>query len=227
MLDTMLLILPAGSIGYNMPNERVVEIPWALMQLPQKGLVLDVGSWSATYLESILTVDRQLHCLDPQECRDTIPSNAVFHHQSIIGNTLPRYAYDCVLLLSTIEHIGLPTYGQRPFERGDQLTLADVAQLLTPSGYVVVTVPVGVSKITSWYRQYSPSDLHNLFRHWDAKISYWGFDDDTYTPIDESKVESYSYHYGWQAMQGAGAVAGIIATPRRSQTSKPPLKLKG
>lgn len=202
-----------------MPNERVVEIPWALMQLPQKGTVLDIGSWSATYLDSIPTVDRKLHCLDPQECSDEIPSEAVFHHQSIIGNTLPRYAYDCVLLLSTIEHIGLPTYGQRPFAHGDLLTLAEVTQLLTPAGYVVVTVPAGISKITSWYRQYSPSDLQQLFRNWDAQISYWGVEDGVYTTIDESQVESFTYRYGWDEIGGAGAIAGIIAKPRRNQSS--------
>lgn len=31
--------------------ERVVEIPWALMQLLQKGVVL--GSWSATYVVAV------------------------------------------------------------------------------------------------------------------------------------------------------------------------------
>jgi hypothetical protein len=200
-----------------MPNERVIEIPWALMHLPQKGTVLDIGSWSATYLDSIPTIDRQLHCLDPQECGDVIPDEAIFHHQSIIGNDLPRYAYDCILLLSTIEHIGLPTYNQKPFAQGDLLTLAEVHQLLTPSGYVVVTVPVGVSKITSWYRQYSPSDLRTLFRHWDIEITYWGIENDVYRPIDEAQVETFSYRYGWQEMQGAGAVAGIIAKPRRNR----------
>lgn len=199
-----------------MPNERVVEIPWALMQLPQKGVVLDIGSWSATYLDSIPTADRQLHCLDPQDCRDEIPAGAVFHHQSIIGNDLPRHAFDCVLLLSTIEHIGLPTYGQYPFAHGDRLTLAEVAQLLTPNGYTVVTVPVGISKITSWYRQYSPTDLRTLLKHWDAQISYWGFDGSAYIPIEESEVETYTYRYGWTDVQGAGAVAGVVARPKNT-----------
>lgn len=33
--------------------ERVVEIPWALMQLLQKGVVLDIGSWSATCVVAV------------------------------------------------------------------------------------------------------------------------------------------------------------------------------
>lgn len=208
-----------------MPNERVVEIPWALMQLPQKGTVLDVGSWSATYLASIPSVDRRLHCLDPQECGDEIPPSAIFHHQSIIGNDLPRHAYDCVLLLSTIEHIGLPTYGQHPFAHGDLLTLSEVRQLLTPNGYVIVTLPAGVSKITSWYRQYSPSDLRSLFRHWDAEISYWGMENGVYRPIDEQKVEVFNYRYGWQEVGGAGAIAGIIARPKQPKSAQ--IKPKG
>lgn len=197
-----------------MPNERVVEIPWALSRLPQVGTVLDVGSWSATYLDIIPTADRFLHCLDPQDCRDSIPPQAIFHQESIIGNQLPRHSYDCVLLLSTIEHIGLPTYGLHPFMYGDRLTLAEVAELLAPGGYAVVTVPVGASSITSWYRQYSPADLKALFWGWDTEITYWGRQGRLYVPIEEADVGRYSYRYGWQETFGAGAVAGIVATPR-------------
>jgi hypothetical protein len=190
-----------------MPNERIVEIPWALMQLPQSGIILDIGSCESVYLRSIPQPDRILHCLDPRDCSSEIPAEAVFHQQSIIGNDLPRAYFDAVLVLSTLEHIGLPHYGQKPFEEGDKLALAEIAELLKPGCPAILTLPVGRSKLTWWYRQYSPADLRQLFTHWEIEVVYWGYKDGNYVPISEEEVELYDYDYG----HGAKAVAGVIA----------------
>lgn len=196
-----------------MPNERVIEIPWALQQLPQAGRVLDVGSCEAVYLRVIQQPDRELHCLDPRGCSAEIPAGAVFHHQSLIGNDLPRESYDAVLLVSVMEHIGLPCYEQEPFAGGDAAALTEVRDLLKPGAPAIVTVPAGQSKIVSWYRQYSPADLHRLFSAWIYTISYWGFDGSEYRPIHESEVEAHDYRERFDHLAGAGAVAGIVARP--------------
>ena len=194
-----------------MTNERVIEVPWVLMQLPQFGIILDVGSCDATYLCAIQHSDRILHCLDPRDCSSDIPPGAVFYQQSIIGNDLPRAYYDAVLMLSVLEHIGLPCYGQAPFPNGDQLALAEAWSLLKPSCPVIVTVPVGQSKVVTWHRQYSPTTLHQLFKGWRTEISYWGFDSTRYLPISESEVERHDYRDYPFVGAGSGALAGIIA----------------
>lgn len=202
-----------------MPTERVVEVPWMLTNLPQSGKVLDIGSCGASYLADINQIDRELHCLDPQDCTTAIPSAAKFYKESIIGNSLQRNYYDCVVVLSTLEHIGLPFYDQAPFEHGDKLALAEVWDLLRPAAYTLVTVPAGRSKITSWYRQYSPKDLQALFAGWKIAISYWGYMDRHYIPIEESAVEDFDYREvdgtlyqaGKSVDYGAGALACIMA----------------
>jgi hypothetical protein len=130
--------------------------------------------------------------------------------QSIIGNTLLPQSYDAVLVLSTIEHIGLPHYGQSPFPNGDLLALAEISRLLKPLGYVLVSVPAGRSQVTSWYRQYSPTDLRRLFAGWSTEITYWGYMAGKYQHIDEHDVEHFSYDY----RHGADAVACIMARPQ-------------
>src|SRR5947209_15413620 len=120
-----------------MPIERVVEVPWVLSQVPQTGVILDVGSCDATYLAAIDLPDRQLHCLDPRDCRGGLPAGAVFHHEDIIGNHLPCRQFDAVLAVSTLEHIGLPFYGQAPFPHGDRLALAEIRRLLKTDGRLV------------------------------------------------------------------------------------------
>jgi hypothetical protein len=194
-----------------MTTERVIEIPWALRQLPQSGRVLDVGSCEAVYLGVIQQAGRDLHCLDPRDCSAGLPRGAVFHHQSLIGNTLPRGFFDAVLVLSVLEHVGLPCYEQEPFPRGDEAALAEVAALLKPGAPVIVTVPAGQSKLASWYRQYSPADLRRLFAGWRHQIRFWGFDGAIYRPIQESEVEAYDYRDRHDEHAGAGALAGIVA----------------
>lgn len=192
-------------------NERVIAVPWALSQLPQFGVVLDVGSCDAMYLAAIPSSDRRLHCLDPRDCTQDIPPDVVFLQQSIIGNTLPRAFYDAILGLSTVEHIGLPCYGQKPFSGGDQLALVEFRELLRPGGRLVLTVPAGQSKISSWYRQYSPTDLEHLLVGWQSSVAYWGFDGSQYVPIPESEVTKYDYRDRYGKEAGAGAFAGIVA----------------
>jgi SAM-dependent methyltransferase len=194
-----------------MPTERVIEIPWALMQLPQTGVILDVGSCESTYLGVIQQADRQLHCLDPRDCRAEVPPGAIFHHQSLIGNDLPEQSFDAVLFLSVLEHIGLPCYGLAPFPDGDQLALAEAWRLLKPGSPLIVTLPAGQSKMVSWYRQYSPATLHWLFRDWQPRIVYWGFDGAQYVPIPEAEVEQHDYRDYHACGAGAGALAGIVA----------------
>lgn len=194
-----------------MANERVVEIPWALMQLPHTGTILDVGSCEATYLANIQYPDRKLYCMDVRDCHTSIPAGAVFYRQSIIGNTLPRAFFDAVLILSVLEHIGLPCYEQEPFALGDRLSLAEVWGLLKPGCPVIVTVPAGQGKLASWYRQYSPAMLNSLFQGWRAEIRYWGFNGTQYQPISEHEVEQFDYRDHPYIGAGAGAFAGIVA----------------
>lgn len=195
-----------------MPTERVIEVPWALMQLPQTGVILDVGSCHATYLNVISQPDRELHCLDTDDCSADMPNDVVFHHESIIGNTLPRTFFDAVLCISTIEHIGLPCYGQTPFTYGDELAVTEIWSLLKPGAPLIATLPAGQSKVMSWYRQYTPTALHQLFQNFDAEFYYWAFNNNRYDPVKESDVELYDYrdHPG----AGAGVVAGIVAYRR-------------
>ncbi|HKH45151.1 MAG TPA: hypothetical protein VKM72_10850 [Thermoanaerobaculia bacterium] len=194
-----------------MTTERVIEIPWCLQQIPQSGRILDVGSCEATYLGVIQQVDRELHCLDPRDCARNVPPGAVFHHQSLIGNTLPRNGFDAVLLVSVLEHIGLPCYEQEPFPGGDALALAEAGELLKPGAPALLTLPAGQSKVVTWYRQYSPADLHRLFAGWRHEILYWGFTGGEYRPIPEDEVERYDYRDRHDAGAGAGAMAAVRA----------------
>lgn len=92
---------------------------------------------------------RKLFCLDSRYCCKEIPEGVTFYHQDILGNNLPRSFFDAVLLVSTIEHIGLLCYGQKPVVYGDMLAVSEVWFLLKPGGRLVLTVPVGCVRVDS------------------------------------------------------------------------------
>lgn len=193
------------------PNERVVEIPWALGELPQSGLVLDVGSCDATYLLAIHSGPRRLECLDPRDCRASIPDEIAFHQEPIFGNSLPRGRYDAVLMVSVLEHLGLPTYGQPPLRNGDVRALAECWRLLKGGGRLIATFPAGRPRVLSWYRQYSPKMIAALFAGWIHDVRYWGYTQDGYVEITEDDASAYSYRDRFDGSGGAGALAGVVA----------------
>jgi SAM-dependent methyltransferase len=194
-----------------MTTERVVEIPWALQWLPHRGRILDVGSCEATYLHAVVNPGRELHCVDPRDCRAALPPEARFYGQSLLGNDMPAASFDAVLALSTIEHIGLPSYEQPAFPDGDVLALAEIARLLVPGGRAILTVPAGLSKVASWYRQYGAADLDRLFAGWIHEVTFWAYDGETYRSIDRADLDRYDYRDRHDRDAGAGAVAGIVA----------------
>ncbi|HEY0783976.1 MAG TPA: hypothetical protein VGE98_16075, partial [Thermoanaerobaculia bacterium] len=84
-------------------------------------------------------------------------------------------------------------------------------ELLKPGGRLIATVPVGQSKLASWYRQYSAADLERLFCGWIHRIRSWGYDGVTYTPIAADELDGYDYRDRHDGEAGAGGVAGIVA----------------
>jgi len=74
------------------------------------------------------------------------------------------------------------------------------------------TLPVGSAKVETWYRQYPPARLRDLFVGWNAEFHYWRFDGNAYVVVDENEVRKSDYRdYPWQKGAGAGALGGVFA----------------
>jgi hypothetical protein len=193
-----------------MVTERSVEASWVLSQLPDKGRILDIGSCESTYLGHIMGYD--VDCIDVRDCHDTLPSDVNFYQETLFDNSLPNNSYDAIIAISTLEHIGMPHYGQPYIPDGDILALSEIWWLLKPKGKLIWTVPCGLPKVTSWYRQYDPPQLRQLMSNWDdVSLKYWGFRGTNYVPINEGDVMQYDYFDVISNDQRAGAVAGITA----------------
>lgn len=150
---------PAGT------DERVIEIPWVLSRL-RGPRVLEVGYAFAepAYLAALLTSGFAVTGVDLAEAdaggMETVRADV---------RELPfdDGAFDCVLCVSTLEHVGADNtvYGlaaeSAPEARAK--ALAELRRVLARDGRLLVTVPTGERGDHGWFRQEEPRGWERLF----------------------------------------------------------------
>lgn len=141
-------------------NERILEIPFVLQRLPKTGRILDVGSASSLMALQLASIGYDVTAVD-------VRSYPFQHRQlnyvqeDISRLTLEKKSHDCAIIISTIEHVGLGSYG-------DAQTLSDrdflniIAGYVRAEGSIFLTMPFGKTYQGSWYRVYDSKGLHEL-----------------------------------------------------------------
>jgi SAM-dependent methyltransferase len=155
---------PASSTPALGINERSVEVPWALQRVGSARRVLDVGCSTSDYLAELAQEEpdrgRRVYGLDPdapQPIRDVAVVKG-----TIVAPPFPPACFDLILCISTVEHIGLPIYGQHEFPHGDILAMRHMRRLLAPGGRLLLTVPFGRPQVNPWFRVYDRRGLRRL-----------------------------------------------------------------
>jgi hypothetical protein len=145
-------------------NERSVEVPWARQRVGAARRVLDVGCSTSDYLGDLAGTgsrqDRHIYGLDPDAPRPIRNVGTV--KGTIVAPPFPPTSFDLILCISTVEHIGLPVYGQHEFPHGDILAMRHIRRLLTPGGRLLLTVPFGRAQVNPWFRVYDRPGLRRL-----------------------------------------------------------------
>jgi|GEM_PF-1476391 len=148
-------------------TERIAEIPFVLhfLQLPPGRRVLDVGSrWSLLPLHlaamGYRTVATDLVALPirgsgPDVCRADL-RKPPFRPAS----------FDGVVIVSTLEHIGLGWYDERKGEADDFRVMRELRSLLKPGGVLLLTVPFGRGGQGPKQRAYDGQRLRRLLEGW-------------------------------------------------------------
>ena len=148
-------------------NERIVEIPFIFQSLPKnkKVNILDIGCLESTVGLSLASLGHQVTGVDIRPMELSHP-NFTFRQEDICETKLRKNQFDYVILLSTVEHIGLETiYGKVKATSSDQKTFDQVWRVLKPGGKLLLTVPY--SK-TYWYddfmRRYDQKTLEKRLK---------------------------------------------------------------
>ena len=151
----------APQTGQVAVNERSVEVPWALGHLGDARRILDVGCATSAYLEDLGRDRRRaVYGLDPGEPRTV--TGALVVRGTVVAPPFRQGSFDLILCISTVEHIGLPIYGQHEFPHGDVLAMRHMRRLLRPGGRLLLTVPFGRRQRNPWFRVYDPRRLRVL-----------------------------------------------------------------
>lgn len=132
--------------SYSGVTSRHYEYPFAISELvalnKKKKItkVLDAGSYGSPLALIIASLGFNVVGVD------LIPWNIEFPNYThavedlkalIFGNDY----FDAITAVSTMEHCGLPRFGEQKVEDGDIKAMRELYRVLKPSGYLILTVP--------------------------------------------------------------------------------------
>lgn len=137
-------------------DERVVEIPWVLARL-RGGRALEVGYAFAEppYLAALLGAG--FDELTGVDLADVDVPGMTTVRADVRELPFDNGAFDLVLCVSTLEHVGADNTGYGLEAEADgharSTALRELRRVLTPRGRLLITVPCGEPGDYGWFRQ--------------------------------------------------------------------------
>ncbi len=177
-------------------DERVLEIPLALgtARLQEPGEVLDAGSALNLPLVRALVGRpraRVTHFTQSDAAEPHLPGDEdryVRAFGDLRRLEFPDAAFDRVVCVSTLEHVGMDNdrYGAATEQAPDTASdaVAELVRVLAPGGELLITVPYGRGALHGWFRIFDAEELSRLL-----------------TPLRTRRVEERFFYHdrGWAA----------------------------
>jgi SAM-dependent methyltransferase len=193
-------------------NERIVEKNFVLQSLARSYnsaqiQILDIGSAESSLAYELASLNYAVTAIDIRVMSLSHP-NLKFIKSDICQPDLDKSSFDCVIALSTIEHIGLGWYGDEVGEGLDRQAVNQIHALLKPKGIMILTVPYGNASLTPVHRIYDRKSLQNLIEGFNVVSSAYGIriDNFTYTVTDNEAEASEKEHDPENYLPGAVAM---------------------
>ncbi len=178
-------------------DERVVEYPWVFGQLPSEpGTALDAGSaFNHRFLIDRLpfpTSNLTICTLAPEKrCFWNLGISYVF--DDLRASRFANGAFNVVLSVSTIEHIGLDNemlYTSDSSKRessphGYLAAVKEFRRILKPGGVCLITVPFGRARNHGWFQVFDASMVQlvvEAFGPSTSSVDYFGFSSNGWAP---------------------------------------------
>lgn len=193
-------------------SERIIEYP-TVFQYLDKGCrsILDFGCVEDLLPVHLASLGYDVTGLDFRPYPFTHP-NLKFIQADILSWKPLEEQYDCVISVSTIEHIGLGGYGDPVHNDGDKIAIEKLfVSLKGGGGRLIITVPFGKFTVKRNMRIYNHEKLCHLIpgieveRFFFKVNRYASWTETTWREIDNLEYEDY---YKISPAQG---VAFIVA----------------
>lgn len=153
-------------------RERVLEYPWlyrCLDMLPNQAKILDIGCAESSLAFELASMGYQVVGIDLRDYVLTHP-NLNFVLGNIFYMPFPPNSFDFIAAISTIEHVGIPTWGIPAHPKSDTDAINEIYRCLKPGGFLFLTVPFGVKTVT-WQRIYDYDTLRILLEAFNVQLS--------------------------------------------------------
>lgn len=213
--SSWLKLVNVQNIAYhnNSPKtERFTEYFWVLKNLIKKGKLLDIGCLESIFPQEISKPNLiEVFGIDIRDYEN--PIFKFFKDDTRSMHFEDNY-FDQITAISTIEHIGLLTYGNQTLDKeGDVKALKEIARVLKPEGSLLITLPYGTGE-TDWYRSYNEKTLKILLQDFKLdEIKYFVDDELVWTEMSEDRVVN-SDNSKW--VRGIVVVKASIKTRKRN-----------
>ena len=170
------ILIKRLSLLYGSWSQRAIEYPWVLRQLrllKPGSIVLDVGCAESLLSHELVARKYKVVGIDIREYPFK-NNRMLFIKRNILCSNLPSEIFDGIIVVSTIEHIGLSAYGQNLLDdKGDIKAMKEFYRLLKPGGIILITTPyVGDEpfRISSFERNYNRERLTELIREFNVDV---------------------------------------------------------
>lgn len=154
------------SLGWS--DQRVIEYPWLLKQLKllkPGSIILDVGCSESILSCELISRKYNVVGIDIQNYVFKSP-RMLFVKRNILDTGFPSKFFDGIIMISTIEHIGLNVYGQTLLDgEGDIKAMKELFRILKPGGLLIMTTPYigkGPFRLSEFERNYDRERLKKL-----------------------------------------------------------------
>ncbi len=155
-------------------NERLIEIPFVLGNLPKSGRLLDVGACESPVALMLAASGYDVWANDTRPYHFTHP-NLTVNTGSVIDLQKRNY-FDRVICLSVLEHIGFEAYGNTEEQGLDKKAVHKMWQVLKPKGKLLLTTPIDKNHREIYMsRIYTVPELKNFlsdFSKVDIRVGY-------------------------------------------------------
>ncbi|HEX5425401.1 MAG TPA: DUF268 domain-containing protein [Candidatus Acidoferrales bacterium] len=145
---------PAG--GFDLEGEKLIDWGWICANLPRgRFKALEIGPGKSPIIPAMLALGYDVTAIDQWDDPSAIVDGIRFIPQDFNKAKLSSQ-FDVIVLCSVVEHIGVAgRFNSQDDRDGDLKAMATVAQLLSATGKLFLTIPVGADALyRPWHRVY-------------------------------------------------------------------------
>ena len=143
-------------------SERIIEYPLLFQHLSKDSKnILDFGCVEDLLPLHLCSLGYKVTGLDFRPY-PFAHDNFTFIQADILSWEPPEEVFDTVISISTIEHVGLASYGDPLQENGDKIAVEKLWHALKKGGDLIVTLPAGKPFVGRGMRIYDAQMINNL-----------------------------------------------------------------